>query len=667
MKIIGITGPTGAGKTTVLNELADMGFETVDCDALYYEVLRRDENLRRGLRETFGDVFLPDGELDRPALGRRVFGDSAELDKLNALVFPAMEKAVQEKIINCSGKGLAIDAINLLQSGLADMCGLTVAVISDPAVRVRRIMARDGISEERAKARVAAQMPDAWFRERCGLSVENPDAPSEVFRSKLETLFQSTDFFKNMKGAILSMDAKELKETLLTKKKNGYNGLTDSDREAMIAYCQAYKAFLDNGKTERECVSEGIRQAEAKGFKAYQRGMELHPGDKVYLNNRGKMLLLAVIGKENLSKGAQITAAHIDSPRLDLKPSPLFEDNELAYLKTHYYGGIRKYQWVTLPLELHGVVAMKDGTVKNVVIGAGDEPKLVISDLLPHLAKEQSKKSLDEGIAGEQLNLLIGSEPLKDGGDEKDLVKLNAMRLLYEKYGFTEGDFISAELEAVPAANATDIGLDGSLIGAYGHDDRVCGYAALKALLDLTETPNKTSVCVLADKEEIGSVGVSGMQTHAFDTFMEDLCASQNVPVRVCLENSFCLSTDVTAAYDPNFSEVFEKNNSSYINYGVGLCKYTGSRGKSGASDASAELVAYARRILDENHILWQMAELGKVDVGGGGTVAGYMANRNISTLDAGVPVLAMHAPFEIVSKLDCYMTYRAMQAVYMN
>ena len=459
------------------------------------------------------------------------------------------------------------------------------------------------------------------------------------------------------------MEAKEWKEKLLTNKKNGYDLMPAEEREAMDRYCQGYKAFLDAGKTERECVQEGIRLAEEKGFRPYVRGMELKSGDKVYLDNRGKMLMLAVIGQKSLAEGAQITAAHIDSPRLDLKPSPLYEESEMAYLKTHYYGGIRKYQWVTIPLELRGIVALKDGKTVKVAIGEGDEPKLVINDLLPHLGREQSKKTLAEGIGGEQLNLLVGTEPL--AGEEKDRVKLAVMKLLYEKYGFTEDDFISAELEAVPATNASDIGLDRSMIGAYGHDDRVCGYAALKALLDLDEVPGKTSVCVLADKEEIGSVGVSGMLTAAFDTFMEDLCDSQNVPVRVCLEKSFCLSADVTAAFDPNFGDVYEKRNASFLNYGVGLCKYTGSGGKGGASDASAELVAYARRIFDENGVIWQMAELGKVDAGGGGTVAAYMAERNIDTLDAGVPVLSMHAPFETVGKLDCYMTFKGMKAVF--
>ena len=463
----------------------------------------------------------------------------------------------------------------------------------------------------------------------------------------------------------MHMDAKEWKEKVLYSPKNGYDRITEARRRDMEDYCKGYKAYLDAGKTERECVAEAIRQAKEQGFQPYERGMALAPGDKVYLSNRGKMLLLAVIGRKSLAEGARITAAHIDSPRLDLKPNPLYEDSELAYLKTHYYGGIRKYQWVTIPLELHGVVALADGTVKTVAIGAGDEPKLVVNDLLPHLGSEQGKKTLNDGIAGEQLNLLVGSEPLE--GEESERVKLAVMKRLYEKYGFTEEDFISAELEAVPAQNAVDIGLDASMIGAYGHDDRVCGYAALKALFDLDRTPDHTAVCVLADKEEIGSVGVSGMQTAAFDTFMADLCEGQEVRVRQCLENSFCLSADVSAAYDPNFADVYEKRNSARLNYGVGLCKYTGSRGKSGASDASAELVAYARRIFDGNGVIWQMAELGKVDAGGGGTVSAYMANRNIDTLDAGVPVLAMHAPFEVVSKLDCYMTYRAMMAVYEN
>ena len=460
-------------------------------------------------------------------------------------------------------------------------------------------------------------------------------------------------------------DFKALKEQLLSRRRNGFDRLDGAERDTLESYCAGYKAFLDAGKTERLCAAEAIRLAEQAGYRPYVRGMAVKAGDKVYLSNRGKSVLLAHIGEKSLAEGARIAAAHIDSPRLDLKPNPLYEDGELAYFKTHYYGGLRKYQWVTIPLELHGVVALRDGTTVQVNIGAdAADPRLVITDLLPHLGAEQNKKTLGEAIPGETLNLLLGSEPIGDR-EESGRVKLAVMKLLNEKYGITEDDLTSAELEAVPAVKATDIGLDRSMIGAYGHDDRVCAYAALRALLDLDKTPAKTAVCVLADKEEIGSDGVTGIQSAAFDTFMEDLCESQGVPVRVCFEKSFCLSADVTAAYDPNFSDVYEKRNAAYLNYGIGLCKYTGARGKSGASDADAETVAYIRNVFDEAGVIWQIAELGKVDAGGGGTVAMYMANRNITTLDAGVPVLSMHAPFETVSKLDCYETYKGMKAVF--
>ena len=461
-------------------------------------------------------------------------------------------------------------------------------------------------------------------------------------------------------------DIKELKKQLFSTKKNGYDKIKQEELPLMDAYCRDYMAYLDAGKTERLCAAETIRLAEEKGYRPYVRGMEVKTGDKLYVCNRGKAVMLAHIGRKSLAEGVQIAAAHIAAPRLDLKPNPLYEESEMAFFKTHYYGGIRKYQWVTIPLELHGVVALKDGTSVQVNIGAdAGDPKLIITDLLPHLGQEQSKKPLGSAIPAETLNLLLGSRPM---GDEEDSsrVKLAVMKLLHDKYGIVEDDFTSAELEAVPAMNACDIGLDRSMIGAYGHDDRVCGYAALRALLDLEEVPAKTAVCMLADKEEIGSDGVTGMQSAAFDTFMEDLCEAQNVALRVCYENSFCLSADVTAAYDPDFAEVYERRNAAFINYGIGLCKYTGARGKSGASDADAETVAYVRRLFDDADVIWQIAELGKVDMGGGGTVAMYMANRNINTLDAGVPVLSMHAPYETVSKLDCYETYKGMKAVYL-
>jgi len=454
------------------------------------------------------------------------------------------------------------------------------------------------------------------------------------------------------------------REALCYAPKHGFDRLSAEDEADLQVYCEDYKKFLDAGKTERECVDEAVRLAEMRGFKPFVRGMNVAVGDKLYRVNRGKALMLAVVGKKPLSEGVNIGAAHIDSPRLDLKPNPLYEDSELAFLKTHYYGGIRKYQWVTIPLELHGVVALKDGSTVKVAVGntAGD-PIFTVDDLLPHLGADQNKKPLSEGITGEQLNILVGSRPFQDdAGDQR--VKLAILDILNQKYGIVEEDFISAELMAVPAFKASDLGFDRSLIGAYGHDDRVCSYAALAAVLGLG-VPTRTAVCMLADKEEIGSEGVSGMQSAAFDTFMSDLCDAQGVRLKECYEKSFCLSADVTAAYDPNFAEAYEKRNSARVNYGMGLSKYTGARGKSGSSDAAAEVVAYTRRVLDDAGVIWQMAELGKVDQGGGGTVACYMANRDIDTIDAGVPVLSMHAPFETVAKLDCFMTYKGMKAVF--
>ena len=456
----------------------------------------------------------------------------------------------------------------------------------------------------------------------------------------------------------------ELAEKLLYQPKNGYDRLTDADRAAMERYCADYRDFLDHGKTERLCVEYCVELAERRGFRAYEPGMALKAGDKVYRNNRGKSIMLAVIGTESLAAGANIGAAHTDSPRLDLKPRALYEDAEMAYFKTHHYGGIRKYQWVTIPLAIHGVVVRADGSTVAVHIGEeADEPQFIINDLLPHLGREQSKKPLGEAIPSESLNVLIGSVPFADE-DVKNRFKLGVMQLLNEKYGVTEEDFISAELEVVPAGKSAEVGFDRSFISGYGHDDRVCAYAELAGIFD-AEAPKKTAVCIFADKEEIGSEGVSGMKSAAFEKFMGDLCAAQGVSLAECFAHSFCVSADVTAAYDPNFADVYDRRNAAFINYGVGLCKYTGAGGKSGASDASAEIVGRLRKLLNGNGVFWQMAELGKTDAGGGGTVAKFMAERNIDTIDAGVPVLSMHAPRETVAKLDCYMTYKMMKVVF--
>ena len=459
------------------------------------------------------------------------------------------------------------------------------------------------------------------------------------------------------------MKIEELRQSLLIQNKCGLNRISAEQRADMDAYIQRYSAFLTACKTEREAVAWAIDAAEKLGFKPIVPGMDVKPGDKVYLNGHNKSLILAVVGTEPLAKGANICGAHVDSPRMDLKPNPLYEDNDIAYFKTHYYGGIKKYQWTCVPLAIHGVVCLKDGTSVNVVIGEDPaDPVLMISDLLIHLSADQMQKTLAKGIEGEQLNVILGTEPLE--GEGSDLVKLNVMKLLNEKYGMIEADFHSAELSVVPAGPCREVGLDRSLLGSYGHDDRVCAYAQLEAIFSL-ENPARTAVCILADKEEIGSMGVSGMKSESFEYFMEILCDAQDAKLTECFANSFCLSADVSVAFDPNFPETCDPRNTARLNHGVGVCKYTGSRGKSGASDASAEVMHKIRTILDDAGVIWQMATLGKVDQGGGGTIACIMANRNIPTVDAGVPVLNMHAPFELVSKLDTYMAMLACKAVY--
>ena len=455
----------------------------------------------------------------------------------------------------------------------------------------------------------------------------------------------------------------EMKKTLLYEPKNGYDRLDAAERMALEDYCRGYMDYLSAARTEREAVAEAVKLAEKAGFTDVESLTgPIRPGQKVYWSNRGKALLLAVGGKKPMSAGFVVEAAHVDAPRLDLKQLPLFEDTELGYLRTHYYGGIKKYQWTAIPLEIHGVAALKDGSTVEIVIGRDPaDPQFVITDLLPHLAQDQMQKTLAKGVEGEKLCILAGSVPYAGEGDGR--VKLAVMSLLNDRYGITEEDLISAELEAVPAFDVRELGLDRSLIGGYGQDDRVCAYAELAAILE-TEEPERTAVCILADKEEIGSYGVTGMTSQAFEWFVEKLCGG-TCTLQESFAHSFCVSADVTAALDPMYPEVSEKQNAARLNYGVGFCKFTGSRGKSGASDASAELVGYLRKLCDEGGVAWQMCELGKVDQGGGGTVALDMAMRNIDTIDAGVPVLSMHSPFETTAKFDCYMTYKCMKAAY--
>ena len=459
------------------------------------------------------------------------------------------------------------------------------------------------------------------------------------------------------------MNAKDLKEKLFYKKENGCLILSDEELKKADAFCEGYKQFLDNGKTERECVTEAVRQAEEKGYVPFVPGTKYAPGAKVYLNNRGKSLILCRVGSEPLEKGAVIFASHIDSPRLDIKQVPLYEEMEQAFLKTHYYGGIKKYQWSVIPLALHGTIILKDLSRVTVAIGEDDsDPVFCVTDLLPHLAQEQMKRPAAEIIKGEELNILIGSRPFRTD-EASDRVKLNIASIIFEKYGITEADFLSAELEIVPAFKARDVGFDRSMIGAYGQDDRVCSYPAFKALIDHDEIPARTQLVLLADKEEIGSNGATGMKGAFFKYFVDDLGAPYGIAGHRILSASCCLSADVGAAIDPSFPETHDSRNAAYINYGPVIMKFTGSRGKGGSNDASAEFVGAVRKTLDDAGVIWQTSELGRVDLGGGGTVAAFIAELDVDTIDIGVPVLSMHAPFEITAKTDVYEMYKAFLA----
>ena len=468
--------------------------------------------------------------------------------------------------------------------------------------------------------------------------------------------------------------SKTAEPSLFRKDENAYSTLKKTEERKLDAYCRDYMEFLSRAKTERKAHDLAVAEAEAKGFRNIEeiRAAEETPapGAKIYRSCRGKTLFLAVVGKRPLEDGMHLVGGHTDAPRLDAKPNPIYEDSEMVLLDTHYYGGIKKYQWVALPLALHGVVAMPDGRTVDVAIGEDPaDPVFVITDLLPHLGKKQAEKKLSEGISGEGLNVLLGSRPDPDADkDVKEKVKSHLLGILHRKYGIREDDFASAELEIVPAGPARELGLDASMILGYGHDDRICAYAGLRGLLDLDDTPEYTAGVLLCDKEEIGSVGATGMDSTFFENSVAELLALvaggyDGLAVRRCLERSRMLSADVNVLHDPNYPEVSSPNNAAKINRGVAIAKYTGARGKGGSSDASAEFMAEIRRVFDAAGVAWQMAELGKVDEGGGGTIAMFLARYGMDVVDCGVGVLSMHAPWEVAGKLDTYMAYKAYRA----
>ena len=457
-------------------------------------------------------------------------------------------------------------------------------------------------------------------------------------------------------------------------KKNAWKKYSEEELKELNRICDDYKKYITVSKTEREATKEIIKRAKAKGYRdleEYRKGNKpILPGDKIYVNNCGKAVALFLIGEENIENGMNILGAHIDSPRLDLKANPLYDEKGFAYFDTHYYGGIKKYQWVTLPLALHGVVAKKDGSVVDVVIGEDpSDPVVGITDLLPHLGHKQLEKRADKVVEGENLDVLIGSRPLKDDKDE-DKVKEYILDILKEKYDIEEDDFLSAEIEVVPAGAARDFGLDKSMIMAYGQDDSVCAYTSLEAFLQFNEV-KRTAACILVDKEEIGSVGATGMESHFFDNAIAEICElmgnKSSLAVRRVLKNSRMLSSDVNAAYDPLYKDVMDERNATVFGKGVGFCKYTGSRGKSGSNDANAEYIAKIRKVLDDAKVDFQISELGKVDEGGGGTIAYILANYNVDVIDCGVGVLSMHAPWEVTSKSDIYEAYKCYIAFIKN
>lgn len=462
----------------------------------------------------------------------------------------------------------------------------------------------------------------------------------------------------------------ELAEKLRYENKNAFSGTDEKERKEIFDFCEEYRKFITEAKTEREFCESTCRELARTGFVPLEEKTSLKAGDKVYTVNRGKGVIAAVIGTEDIRRGVNLVGAHMDSPRLDLKPNPLYEDGGMAFFKTHYYGGIKKYQWTAIPLSIHGVAALTDGTQIKISIGEDeDDPVFCISDLLPHLGTEQMMKKMHEAISGESLNVILGNISCDD--EAKEGIKLNVLKILNEKYDICEEDLVSSEIEVVPAFPARDIGFDRSMIGGYGQDDRVCAYTALRAMTDLKK-PKKTAVCLLVDKEEVGSMGATGMQSRNFENVMAKICSLSisdynDIVLREALSNSTCLSADVSAAFDPNYPEVSEKRNAPIFGGGITLTKYTGSRGKGGASDASAELVAKMRKIFNENGVKWQIGELGKVDGGGGGTIAQFVANLDMDVIDAGVALLSMHSPYEIASKFDIFMTYKAYREFYKN
>lgn len=671
IRVYGITGRSGSGKSTALDMLSRLGVPVLDCDLIVREIeTPGHECFDELVRNYPPEILDARGNLDRKRLADIAFSSPDETKKINGIVHKHVLRELEDRFqrLEKEGRGYCVvEAPQLFESGLDRRCDDIILIAAPESLMKERIMDRDGLDGERAARRLDAQISESELRERCGIVIENAGDLGEL-ASKIKELKNRLDKeteTEDQMGEEKKTAGQQLADELFAKNESAIKSYGKENKKEIEAYSRGYMDFMNRSKTEREFARNAAGYLRDRGFSEFEPGKKYSAGDRVYWLNHNKSLVAAVVGTRPLEDGLLIAAAHIDSPRIDIRPHPLYESEDIALFKTHYYGGLKNYQWVTLPLALHGVVSRKDGKDINIVIGEDeDDPIFYISDLLPHLSgKVQGSRTSREVITAEELNIILGTEPYDDD-KVKEPVKLQVLKVLNDRYGITEEDFLSAELEIVPAMKARYVGFDKTLMAAYGHDDKICGYTSMTALADL-KAPEKTCVLILADKEEIGSVGNTGMDSDLLRNFVTFLCGPVGTMPELVYVNSRCLSADVSAAFDPTFPMVHEHMNAPFLNRGPVVSKYLGSGGKGGSNDAHAEYVGALRRMWDEAGVPWQLAELGKIDEGGGGTVAKFIARLGVDTIDIGVALLSMHSPYEIAATLDLYAMTKAVSAFY--
>ena len=671
IRVYGITGRSGSGKSTALEMLSRLGVPVLDCDLIVREIeTPGHECFDELVRNYPPEILDARGNLDRKRLADIAFSSPDETKKINGIVHKHVLRELEDRFqrLEKEGRGYCVvEAPQLFESGLDRRCDDIILIAAPESLMKERIMDRDGLDGERAARRLDAQISESELKERCGIVIENAGDLGEL-ASKIKELKNRLDKeteTEDQMGEEKKTAGQQLADELFAKNESAIKSYGKENKKEIEAYSRGYMDFMNRSKTEREFARNAAGYLRDRGFSEFEPGKKYSAGDRVYWLNHNKSLVAAVVGTRPLEDGLLIAAAHIDSPRIDIRPHPLYESEDIALFKTHYYGGLKNYQWVTLPLALHGVVSRKDGKDINIVIGEDeDDPIFYISDLLPHLSgKVQGSRTSREVITAEELNIILGTEPYDDD-KVKEPVKLQVLKVLNDRYGITEEDFLSAELEIVPAMKARYVGFDKTLMAAYGHDDKICGYTSMTALADL-KAPEKTCVLILADKEEIGSVGNTGMDSDLLRNFVTFLCGPVGTMPELVYVNSRCLSADVSAAFDPTFPMVHEHMNAPFLNRGPVVSKYLGSGGKGGSNDAHAEYVGALRRMWDEAGVPWQLAELGKIDEGGGGTVAKFIARLGVDTIDIGVALLSMHSPYEIAATLDLYAMTKAVSAFY--